>query len=342
MRFLCLHGRGTNSDIFESQLGKRTRFLDYLRPSTRQGIHADFFNGLAALVSRIAPHHTFDFVDAPFECSAAPGISEVYPAPYLAWHSRYDPEYVSEVHDFLASVIEEDGPYDGIMGFSQGASLAASLLLCHEHIRCSRPDEQLDPLFKVAIFFNAVMLFSPSREIGSNITEAIKLQEEKHMGFLKGEPQFLPSPEFELLETSSTTSSSAPIVFKMPNWSSTSSTSLSSLSSISSAEDEPSQEIKRARKRSVALESLSLLKAPTVFGFPPEITSYRIPIPTLHVMGAEDEFAEHSEKLVQLCRADKAEVMRVRDGGHDLPRTKTALDECARLFDFVTMMASLG
>jgi hypothetical protein len=22
MRFLCLHGRGTNSDIFESQLGK--------------------------------------------------------------------------------------------------------------------------------------------------------------------------------------------------------------------------------------------------------------------------------------------------------------------------------
>jgi hypothetical protein len=24
MRFLCLHGRGTNSDIFESQLGTRT------------------------------------------------------------------------------------------------------------------------------------------------------------------------------------------------------------------------------------------------------------------------------------------------------------------------------
>ena len=188
-------------------------------------------------------------------------------------------------------MIEEDGPYDGIIGFSQGASLAASLLLCHEHTRSSLSDEQPDPLFKVAIFFNAVMLFSPSRDIGSEITEAIKLQEEKHMGFLKGQPQLSPSPPSQELDSSSTTSTSSPIVFKLPNWSSASSTSLSS---ISSAEDEPSQEIKRARKRSVALESLSLLKASTVFGFPLESTSYRIPIPTLHVIGAEDEFAEHS------------------------------------------------
>ena len=308
----------------------------------RKDIHTDFPNRLATLVSRISPQHTFDFIDAPFECSAAPGISEVYPSPYLAWHSQYDPEYISEVHDFLASVIEEDGPYDGIIGFSQGASLAASLLLCHEYTKSRRPDEQLGPLFKVAIFFNAVMLFSPSQDVGSDITEAIKLQEKKHMGFLEGKIQLPPSPTVETPDSSSTTSSSAPIVFHIPNWSSTSSTSLSSLSSMSSAEDEPTQEIKRARKRSVALESFSLLKAPTVFGFPPESTSYRIPIPTLHVIGADDEFAEHSEKLVQLCRSDKAEVMMVKDGGHDLPRTKAALDECARLFDFVTMMASLG
>lgn len=31
MRFLCLHGRGTNSDIFESQLGKRDTLASLLQ-----------------------------------------------------------------------------------------------------------------------------------------------------------------------------------------------------------------------------------------------------------------------------------------------------------------------
>lgn len=299
-----------------------------------------------ALRSRLSPKHTFDFVDGGYGCSAAPGISSLYPGPYLAWFSRYDPEHVEEVHDFLRSVMEEDGPYDGIIGFSQGASLAASFLLCEEFRRANANHGGKAPCsFKVAIFFNAVMLFSPSEDIGADITEQIKQQEEKYTGFLKGETE-LQAPSIPQSWPSETTSpspisieASSSIAWKMPKWD-VSSTSLSSLSSVSSADDEPSRQMHAARKRSIAMESVRLLKSPKVFGFPPGKFQCRIPIPTLHVIGREDEFAEHSRTLVELCRVDKAEVM-VVDGGHDLPRSKQGLDECARLFDMVTMMASL-
>lgn len=71
-------------------------------------------------------------MDAPHECPPAPGIATIYPPPYLAWHSEYEPRNIRAAHNFLRSIIEEDGPYDGVIGFSQGAALAASLLLCDE------------------------------------------------------------------------------------------------------------------------------------------------------------------------------------------------------------------
>jgi len=260
MRFLCLHGRGTNSDIFESQL--------------------------APLFSRASPQHTFDFVDAPFDSTAAPGISKLYPGPYLAWHTQYEPQHVQPVHDFLRTVIEEDGPYDGVIGFSQGAALAASFILCDEHdaqiqdpVRCQRPP------FKVAIFINSVMAFSPSEDIGSNISKQIKEQEEKHSAFLKGV-------------------------------------------------DPSEAEHYTYGKGSSGIESQA------IYGFPADTCVPRISIPTLHLYGTEDQFLEHSEALVRLCRADRAEVLPIR-GGHELPRTKPTWDKFAAIFELVVMTASL-
>ncbi|PGH26934.1 hypothetical protein AJ80_01316 [Polytolypa hystricis UAMH7299] len=153
MRFLCLHGRGTNSDIFERHL--------------------------MTICSRISPQHTFDFIDAQFESPAAPGISQLYPPPYLSWHNKYEPENVRLVHDYVTSIIEEDGPYDGVIGFSEGAALAASFLL-------SRSAFQKDPLFKVAIFFNSVMIISPSEQVGVYMGCEMHQQGEKHKNFMLG------------------------------------------------------------------------------------------------------------------------------------------------------------
>lgn len=36
-----------------------------------------------------------------------------------------------EAYEYIYSIIEEDGPFDGVMGFSQGAALASSLIIRH-------------------------------------------------------------------------------------------------------------------------------------------------------------------------------------------------------------------
>jgi hypothetical protein len=129
----------------------------------------------APLISRLTSDNTFDFVDAESDGPAAPGIAELYEPPYFLWLPKQEAPEVKKVHEFLQTIIKEDGPYDGILGFSEGAALAASFLLCHEHLS----DSISDPPFKVAVFLNAVMLFSPSKEIGTKMTDYSE-QAKKH------------------------------------------------------------------------------------------------------------------------------------------------------------------
>jgi pimeloyl-ACP methyl ester carboxylesterase len=167
------------------------------------------------------------------------------------------------------SIIEEDGPYDGIIGFSQGAALAASMLLCSEY---SRENYGLvhegGPEFKLAIFFNAVMLFSPSESVGCNIGKEIQMQEERLAGFLQGED-----------------------------------------SSESSPSESPGFYAETRRSSYFEAGDNGLDISPNIFGFIPETFPARISIPTLHVIGMKDQFSEHSRVLVKLCEPDKTHVL---------------------------------
>ncbi|KAL4936565.1 serine hydrolase FSH [Aspergillus oleicola] len=151
MRFLCLHGRGTNSNIFEVQL--------------------------AALRSRLSSQHSFDFIDAEYDCRAAPGIREFYSSPYLCWYERGSPEEVRSAHRYLVSVIEEDGPYDGVVGFSEGAALAASVLLSSE-------SSSSQPHFKIAILFNSVVPFVPCEQMGQPLSDVVEGHKDSYLDIL--------------------------------------------------------------------------------------------------------------------------------------------------------------
>ncbi|KAL4862618.1 serine hydrolase FSH [Aspergillus spectabilis] len=151
MRFLCLHGRGTNSNILESQL--------------------------AALRSRLSAQHSFDFIDAECPCHAAPGVAGIYPAPYLSWYERGSPEEVQSAHDYLISVLEDDGPYDGVIAFSEGAALAASLLL-------SDQSKFSEARFKIAILFNSVVPLVPVAELGQSLEEVVAEHVDSYHGLL--------------------------------------------------------------------------------------------------------------------------------------------------------------
>jgi len=52
--------------------------------------------------------------------------------------------------DYLLDVMEKEGPFDAIIGYSEGATVAATLLL-HERRRAAKLGAQ--PMFKYAIFF---------------------------------------------------------------------------------------------------------------------------------------------------------------------------------------------
>jgi pimeloyl-ACP methyl ester carboxylesterase len=117
-RILCLHGGGVNAAIFEVQSRALIRHLQ----------------------------HSFRLVwaDGPFLCDPHPDIISVYGSytPFRRWlrwlpeHAKIDAEScIDEIGYALRTTIEDDdreggtGEWVGLLGFSQGAKLSASLLL---------------------------------------------------------------------------------------------------------------------------------------------------------------------------------------------------------------------
>jgi len=122
-RILCLHGGGVNAEVFELQCRN--------------------------LVTRLKPYFRLCFVDAPFICEPHPQIVRVYGdyGPFRRW-MRWLPEHaeiddattVSQIEYQLRLTMEEDdekggtGPWVGLLGFSQGAKISASLLFTQQKL----------------------------------------------------------------------------------------------------------------------------------------------------------------------------------------------------------------
>ena len=80
--------------------------------------------------------------------------------PQQEYYAYFDPRNaatISKAVKDLQEYVDADGPFDGIIGYSQGAALAATLLLQDQ---VDRPS-QLQPRFKCAIFFAGGIPFSP-------------------------------------------------------------------------------------------------------------------------------------------------------------------------------------
>lgn len=76
----------------------------------------------------------------------------MYSGPYLQYAGCE--ENIDAATAYLEEIIAEEGPFDGVIGFSQGAAFAARLLL-----RQQERDPLGPPLFKMAIFFCCSSLF---------------------------------------------------------------------------------------------------------------------------------------------------------------------------------------
>ncbi|OAA68338.1 ef-hand calcium-binding domain protein [Niveomyces insectorum RCEF 264] len=105
MRILCLHGKGTSGSIFRSQT--------------------------AALRTRLDESFVFDFVDAPFRSTTAPGVDTLFGADSgaFSWWPEDTAQAIRAAHRWLDDYLAAHGPYDALMGFSQGCLLIASYLM---------------------------------------------------------------------------------------------------------------------------------------------------------------------------------------------------------------------
>ncbi|MCL7031932.1 hypothetical protein MKW94_006419 [Papaver nudicaule] len=111
-RFLCLHGMRTSAKIFEEQIFKRW-------PET------------------ILENIDLVFIDAPFPSHDKPtikgfvGVDDLFDPPYYDWF-QFDQEFMEyknleECLHYIEDCMLKLGHFDGLMGFSQGAILSATL-----------------------------------------------------------------------------------------------------------------------------------------------------------------------------------------------------------------------
>lgn len=107
---------------------------------------------LGRIRNLLPPSYEYEFVDGIEGSEPAEGVNLLYSGPYLQYAGCS--ENVDAATAYLEEIIEEEGPFDGVIGFSQGAAFAARLLLRHQEREPLAP-----PPFKMAVFFCASSLF---------------------------------------------------------------------------------------------------------------------------------------------------------------------------------------
>lgn len=102
---------------------------------------------------------TFHFAEGDIDSEPGPGIAGYYDGPYYSYYKfprsfSDDDSSLREAYDILYQIIDEEGPFDGILGFSHGGTLASGFLIHHAKMYPREP-----PLFRCAIFVNSLPPF---------------------------------------------------------------------------------------------------------------------------------------------------------------------------------------
>ncbi|TLD08016.1 hypothetical protein PspLS_12073 [Pyricularia sp. CBS 133598] len=127
MRILALHGVGSSANILRTQLSTFIRAAD------------DYYEIVC--------------IDGFFDSPRGPCIDKKDAGPFYSFMQGYSPCCIQEAHKRLRDVISEQGPFDGILGFSQGGSIALSYLYQQQ---CYG----FDPELKFAVLLSSVVPFS--------------------------------------------------------------------------------------------------------------------------------------------------------------------------------------
>jgi len=163
MRFLCLPGAYGSIEKFKVQLAPLIKELESdgaVEFHFIQGPYEvvpppgyeDFFGG--------APYYRF-IVPSEADADTTDVIERIRDFPQLETPEMTMRELMTygvaktdasakRTLEYLYEIMEREGPFDGILGYSEGATIAGTLLL-HEQVR--KVNEGRRPMFKCALFF---------------------------------------------------------------------------------------------------------------------------------------------------------------------------------------------
>ncbi|KAF3010990.1 hypothetical protein E8E13_010649 [Curvularia kusanoi] len=232
--------------------------------------------------------------------------------PFYCWYKKVEPGPVKLAHELLHEIIEEEGPFDGVIAFSQGASLAMSMLM----------DQELNnsgsrPIFTFAALFSCPIVLSPDTKLNrerlreatvnkgdldelERSTETTKEAPKYRFSLLLKENQRALANEYRGILDDAKQAASEIGVFD--------SDEDSVSESAGSDSDEELSHIPR------------LLHPLTV--------TARVSVPTVHLYDPKDAYHKQHELATRLC--DKFLMQEVKhDGGHGLPMDPKQVKACA-------------
>lgn len=291
MRILCLHGGGTSGDVLEAQLAPLKRAIDGA--------------------------HEWVFIDGLYEHVGNSAVRAFFPGPFFSFHEGIRPREMREAHDYIAEVIEEEGPFDGVLGFSreyevaltyrtvatdqqrctEGASLAMSFML-DQKLECpAKPTP-----FRFAILFNIGFIVSPNENLCDG--QVVSVLEKAHRAGDLVNADAMNGKKFQLKGLSkhvgnSTDPGVADDLVNILNL------------SITSAALEDSVE------RITLVEGKTEDDAPRLMH--PAMIEARADIPTAIIVGEKDPLYPCALLAEALC-TQGLRVLTVHRGGHDIPR----------------------
>lgn len=111
---------------------------------------------LAPIIAALDQTYEFVFVDGEIERDAAPGVPEQVPGPFFSYYKGLEGGQIRDACDLVDLIVEEEGPFEGFIGFSQGAAVGMSYMLDRA---INRPDEGCP--FRWSLLFSCVLAFSP-------------------------------------------------------------------------------------------------------------------------------------------------------------------------------------
>lgn len=129
-KILCLHGSGASAEV---------RHTFNFPEATANAANQILRHQLYPLGQKLKEDVGVEFVFTQAELVTPPaiGVAEVYEGPYFSFFSWSDPPTSEDLDSIAAAyklnydMIEDEGPFKGILGFSQGATLACAFLLHH-------------------------------------------------------------------------------------------------------------------------------------------------------------------------------------------------------------------